>query len=168
MDSFLLTGESWASGVLWGTWDPNALSEDYGGQLEVILANWCVFKWGMPLVSGSFKKKHDKPSDLAILYSHNMWVWVPFLHLIYGLNAWQWCNERYYHWGEKNPITIMWFRAPPWTCRWGRHATTPSYGGPLQDKGKNMIQAVLSGLRPDTRYVLSGLCAVNSAPSQRH
>ena len=104
---FISIGESWASGVFlplfycgaqennwcsfcwWGTWDPNALSEDCGGQLEVILANWCVCKWGMPLVSGSFKKNHDdKPSDLAILYSHNMWVWVPFLHLIYNLNAW--------------------------------------------------------------------------------
>ena len=41
------------------------------------------------------------------------------------------------------------------SSRWKAHT--------LKDKGKNMIHAVLSGLRPDTRYILSGLCAMNSA-----
>ena len=37
----------------------------------------------------------------------------------------------------------------------------------MKDKGKNMIHAVLSGLRPDTRYILSGLCAMNSATRRK-
>ena len=40
-------------------------------------------------------------------------------------------------------------------CIWDPNTLT-------EDKGKNMIHAVLSGLRPDTRYILSGLCAMNS------
>lgn len=40
-------------------------------------------------------------------------------------------------------------------CRWDPESLA-------EDKGRNVVKATLTGLRPDTRYVLSGLCAVNS------
>ncbi|CAJ1395151.1 unnamed protein product [Effrenium voratum] len=40
-------------------------------------------------------------------------------------------------------------------CQWEPSSVT-------EDKARGMIQATLPGLRPDTRYSLAGLCAVNS------
>ena len=78
---------------------------------------------------------------------------------MYGLNARNWYNEKPHNWGEGNLQSLSRDSLP--------HHGPADEGNIPQDKGKNMIQAVLSGLRPDTRYVLSGLCAVNSAPWQR-
>lgn len=59
-------------------------------------------------------------------------------------------------------VLVSWTLQDHLLCssRWKTRAT-------LKDKGKNMIHAVLSGLRPDTRYILSGLCAMNSATRRK-